>query len=1020
MKRLIALATGRPVSTLMFFLGLIVLSIVAASGLGVEFLPEVTLPRLIVAASWPGLPAADIRVLIAMPLEDALSSAKGIKRISSISREGMATLNLEFQWGSDMRMAAVEAREIIDLAYPSLPSDTKKPLVLPADPDEEPVMVVGLFPVEGDIALARRIAEREIRTRLQQVSGVGTVTLVGGIDEEIRILVDQESLSVRGLSLEGISGAIGSANCDYPAGTIHEGSGEYLVKAKGSVDAAWKIGEFPVAKPGGGSPFKVGEVATISQAPKERKSSFCEGGREGVALEIRKRAGFSPVDLSRNVVLELATIRQLYGKDLEVVVERDSSTFVVESINGLLLAVAVGAAIAFLLLLFFMRDAGVALVMIASVPVSMLAALLLLRLAGRTVNVMSLGGLAMGLGMMVDHSVVVVENLQRRFTLEGRAIDPASVTAYTHELSSSNIGSTLTSIVVFLPVLSLPGVIGALFTDLALAVIFSQIMSFISSITLVPVLFLFTSRRSARKAGNSREVFRGFARVERGYRSASRFFFRRPLILASAILALTAIGVICFRLLPFEFLPDVDSGEVDVALTLQQGATMDYASAAAIDASRRIATTPGVRLAYAICGGEDDDPFHQTSALEGRDIIHIKAMLTSGPRKSAFDLAGDLRVALACEGAQTVVSLSDNAASRLLGGRKDRVELLVSGEDQAGAEMRAEALRARIASALPGSNPTLSPSGRKRELRLTPDREALARSAVDLFSVAQTVRNSVQGSYPTKISSGGREMDVRVMLREDQRRSAGDIDALVLKGVSGGIGNIGAFVKSAIVLERPTLIRVDRRDVVKILLPTQGTSAAATAAAVRAVADEGDARSLDESAIAENIAPLLATFSLVLVLLYLTLGAQFESFSLPLVLLLSLPLSISGIFGALFLTGKSINFDSILGIIVLFGVAVNNSVILYTNYRKRGESSGGGVRLISIYRGSSERLRAVVITMSATILSMLPIAIDFSHRTTQSSMAVAIIGGLLVSTTLTLFVVPMVFHRYLGRRHGHA
>ena len=1007
MKRLIALAIGRPVSTLMSFLGLAVVSAVAASGLGVEFLPEVSLPRLIVAASWPGLPAAEVRILIAIPLEDALSSAKGIKRISSVSREGMATVSLEFHWGGDMRMAAAEVREIIDLAYPTLPSDTGKPLVLPADPDEDPVMVVGIFPKGGDLALARRLAGREIKTRLQQAPGVGTVTLVGGTEEEIRVLVDQESMASRGLSLEEISGAVASANYDYPAGSIREGCMEYLVKARGSVDAAWKIAEFPVAVPGGGQSFKVGDLATVGVEPKERVSSFCQDGREGVALQIRKRSGASPVDMSRAVSLEIAAIRESYGRDIDIVVERDTSTFVAESIADLAAAVAVGTATAFLLLLLFMRDVRISLVMISSVPVSLLAALLLLRLSGRTANVMSLGGLAMGLGMMVDHSVVVVENLQRRFRLEGRAVDPDSVAAHTHELSSSNVGSTLTSIVVFIPVLLLPGVIGALFADLALAVIFSQVASFLVSTTLVPVLFLLSSRTPAR-----REAFRGFGRFERVFRTASRFFFRRPLVLASGIAALTAIGALCFMSLPFEFIPDVDSGEVDVTMTLRRGSTMGYAAAAAMDASRRVAATPGVRLAYAVCGGEDDDPYYQASPLDSGDTVHIKAILAARPRRSAFDLAGDIGRTLAAEGAEALVSLPENAASRLLGGRRDWIELLVSGDDQADAERRAQAICARVASAAPGSRPTLSPAGLKPGLRLTPDRDALARGNVDLRTLAQTVRNAVDGARPTKLSSGGRETDVRVMLRPAQRASTGDIEALVVRGSSGAFGILGNLAKVEATLERPALMRVDRRDALKVLVPRDGAAGVAAAA----VSCEAGVRSLDESAFAENMGPISATFALVLILLYLTLGAQFESFGLPLILLVSLPLSVAGIFGALFATGKSINFDSILGVIVLFGVAVNNSVILYANYRKRAGRPEAGLPLVSVYRGTSERLRAVVITMSATVLSMLPIALDLSRRTTQSSMAVAVIGGLLVSTTLTLFVVPIAFHRFLGAK----
>jgi len=1008
---LIALAVRRPISTLMFFLGLIVVAVTAAAGFGVEFLPDVTVPRLIVSSSYPGLPASDVRVLMAIPLEDALSSAKGVKRISSVSREGMVIVTLDYHWGTDMKMAGVEAREIIDIAYASLPSDVRKPLVLPVDPDDEPVLIIGLFPRDGDLALARRLAEREIKTRLQQASGVGTVTLVGGQEEEIRVLVDQESLAARGLGISDVSGAIESANYDYPSGTIREGDIEFLVKAKGSVDAAWKIGEFPITAQPGSASFAVKDIAVIRTEPKERKSIFCQNGREGVALEIRKRPGFSPVDVVRSVSKELMSVQDAYGRDLDLVIERDTSRFVLESVEDLLMAVAIGVGIAFFLILIFMRDVRISLVMISSVPVSMLAALLLMKIFGRTINIMSLGGLAMGIGMMVDHSVVVVENLQRRFGLERRKVTQEAIIEFTCELSSSNVGSTLTSIIVFIPVLFLPGVIGALFTDLSLAVVFSQVSSFLASITLVPVLFLFASYGN----GCAQEASSGFRRFERRFRSASRYFFRKPAILVSAITVLTLVGVVCIRFLPFEFMPDVDSGEVDATITLPQGSTMEYAAAVAADITSRISSIQGVELAYATCGGEDDDPYYQASPLESREIVHVKAVLSRRPRKSAFSAAEELRAALRSEGAPVVVSLPENSASRLLGAKNDKTEFVVFGKDQADAELKATALHDMIVAMLPGSAPSIAPSGAKQELRLIPDREALASGGKDLYSVARSVKEALDGSYPTRISAEGREIDVRVMLRDEQRLSRDDVGGIIIGAGSGNAEPLRSLAASSVVIERPALMRVDRRDAIKVTVPRG--EGAGEAAIARSAAESGlDFRSLSQSALTENAGPIAATLALVLLLLYLTLGAQFESFGLPLVLLLSLPLSVSGIFGSLYITGKSINFDSILGIIVLFGVAVNNSVILYANYRKRGGEGRHGVSLVSIYRGTSERLRAIVITMSATILSMLPIALDLSRRTTQSSMAIAIIGGLLVSTTLTLFVVPIVFYRVLRPR----
>lgn len=446
---------------------------------------------------------------------------------------------------------------------------------------------------------------------------------------------------------------------------------------------------------------------------------------------------------------------------------------------------------------------------------------------------------------------------------------------------------------------------------------------------------------------------------------------------------------------------------------------MEFAAAATLDASRRVAAVSGVARAYGICGGEDDDPYYKADSRESREICHIKAILDPRPRQSAFTLASDIRAALSGQGAEAFVSLPENAASRLLGARRDRFVLIASGRDQADAEARAHGLGARLSAFVPSCSPSFSPSGLKPELRLDPDREALAWSGLDLYAVAQAVRDVAAGSYPTKVSIGGREVEVRVMLREDQKSSVLDIGEIIVKGASGAARKLGGLAKAELALERPALLRIDRKDALEIIVPNQGAAAGALVrdAISRAIAGEPDMRSQGESAIAANIGPILATFALVLLLLYLTLGAQFESFGLPFVLLLSLPFSLSGIFGALFVARQSINFDSILGIIVLFGVAVNNSVILYANYRKRGGRAAGGAPLASIYRGTSERLRAIVITMSATMLSMLPLALDLSRRTTQGSMAVAIIGGLLVSTTLTLFAAPMVFYRYLRSRH---
>jgi multidrug efflux pump subunit AcrB len=1015
MRQLISLCVRRPIATLMLCLGLIIIGLIASSGLGVEFLPEVRLPRLIVSASFPGLPASEVRVLLSIPLEEALSSLKGIKRISSVSREGVSTITLEFHWGTDMQMAAVECRELIDLVYPSLPSEAGKPLVLPVDPAEEPVLLVGVFSRDGDLSFARRIAEREIKTRLQQVPGVGSITLVGGAEQEVKILVDQEKMSARGISLEDIAGTLANSNFDYPAGMIREGRAEYLVKAEGSVKELRALGELSVQSEGR-SRFRIQDVATVKLDAKERTSLFQIDGREGVGLQIRKRQGTSPVTLSADIRAELARLNRSYGRDLELIMARDTSRFIAASLRDLVLSAALGAGIAFLVVLFFVRDLGASLILISSVPISVVISLLFLRLFGRTINVMSIGGLSMGIGMMMDNSVVILENLQKRLVQEGRGVSVEGVVRATDEMSGSNIGNTVTAVVVFLPVIFLPGVIGAVFTDLSLAVIFSQITSFLVSITLVPVLFLLTGGGKPRRPG---PAARSMADLERGFRAISRLFFRRPAYLALVLAAAAAAGLYCFRLLPFEFMPAVDTGEVQVTVTMEHGASLAYISRVASLVANRMKAVRGVESVYSRAGGEKDDAHYLANPRERRELLHLTAVLTRAPRRTSFLIARELRETLAIEGASVSVELPENIIAPLLGVQSSRLELKIPGNDQEQAVRRAGEIAKLIEEAGLFSSVELYPAGAKPEIHLVPVRDMIAKTGTDLLNVAGTVRAGLEGILPTQMYIDGRETDVRLQLQPQDAGSLEHIGRFLVRGPDGSILRLADLVSVRTVFRPPALVRLDRSDVAYVQAQPEGGRRPDAERLVQAVqASHPYVESLETSVLRENLSAILATFGLVVLLLYLALGAQFESFLLPLLLLISLPLSLFGIFAALYLTGKSLNFDSLLGIIVLFGIAVNNSIVLYENYKERISSIKKGPILIAIYRGTPERLRPILITMLTTVMALVPIAADTSQTSTQSSMAVAVIGGLFVSTTLTLFLIPQLFYSYLRRRRG--
>jgi HAE1 family hydrophobic/amphiphilic exporter-1 len=1014
-KPLISLVVKRPVSTLMCFTALIIFGFIAASDLSIEFLPEIQVPKLVVTAAYPGLPPAQVKELLTIPLEDSLSSIKGISTIFSVSREGLCTLELEFHWGTDMMMAAVETREAIDLVYPSLPSESKKPVVLPINPGEEPLVWVGVFPKSGDITLARRMADRDIKTRLQQVEGVGSIMLLGGTDEEIKIDVDLAKSVGRGVTLDAIAQALAAANYDFPAGSFKEGGTEFLVKTEGRLKSLSEIGELVIGRTEQGNRIRLAEMAAVSRGTREQQSLFQLDGKEGVALLVRRKGGENPVKVADNIRRETATLALSYGKDLEFVTAKDASRVIAASIEDLAMSGIIGAGIAFIVLLFFIRKLSTALILITTLPVATLATLLLLRVAGSSLNTMSLGGLAMGIGMIVDNSVVVLENLERRIP------NPADRTAaliitYTAEMAGSTIGSTITSLIVFMPIIFLPGMVGALFRDLALSIGFAQILSFIVSVTLVPVLCLLTRRvhpvkKKSKKTGPKKTFF---TVLERLYRRGLRLSLRKPLISVIFILGVFAVGLILLSGLRYEFMPAIDNGEINVTAVLPPGTTLESLGrlGGALEARARASGLIGTTLVRA--GGESDDPYFLADPAESPDKLHLTLKLKDS-RGSARAAIEQLRPMLGVAHAEMIYSLPDDIIAPLLGVRNDATVILVKGANQDEALKNAGDIGGLLRQSGLFSTINILPQRNKPVINLYPQRDNLLRDNLSLSAVSNTVRGYLDGLYPSRFSTEGREIDMRVRLREKDRQNLALIENAGLLTPSGGRVRLADCLTLREERDYASLIRKEKNDVAYMELTTKAEQRDEAGRFLsEEVLKKGRAESLVQSAFEANLPRILLIFGLALLLLYLVLGAQFESFTLPLFLMMSLPLSFSGIVIALVVFGKSISLSSCLGILVLLGVVVSNSIILFENYKTKIEA--GCSRTWAIYRGSAERLKAIMISVVTTVAALLPVAIDPFNKSSQSPMAVAILGGLTLSTFLTLFVTPLIFHAYFRRK----
>ncbi|MBN2353101.1 MAG: efflux RND transporter permease subunit [Spirochaetales bacterium] len=1025
MKPLISLVVNRPISTLMCFTALIIFGFIAASDLSVEFLPEVHVPKLVVTAAYPGLPPAQVKELLTVPLEDSLSSVKGVKGVFSVSREGFCTLELEFHWGTDMTMAAVETREAIDLVYPSLPSDSKKPVVLPINPGEEPLVWVGVFPVSGDLALARRMADREIKTRLQQVEGVGLIALLGGAREEIKIDVDLGRSLGRGVTLDAVAQALAMTNYDFPAGSFREGGTEFLVKTEGRFASESEISGLVVGRTEQGNRVTLSDVAAVSRGRHEPESLFQLNGRDGVALLVRRKSGANPVRVADNIRKEVESLRLSYGKDLEFQTAKDASRAISASISDLANSAVLGAAIAFVVILFFIRRLSTSLILISTLPIATLATLLLLRVSGCSLNTMSLGGLAMGIGMIVDNSVVVLENLERRLPAP-QDRTPRLIIAYTAEMAGSTFGSTVTTLIVFMPIIFLPGMVGALFKDLALSITFSQIISFIISVTLVPVLCLLT-RNLPRPLPQQRHTIRVkpekpkarrrrpfFTALERLYRRALRLSLRRPVLSLLFVAGVFAAGFVLLLGLRFEFMPAVDTGEIDVTAALPPGTSLEYLDRVGKALAEEAGQSGLIGAVLMRAGGESDDPYFLSDPSETPEKLHLVLKLKDGAG-SAQRAVDELRERLRVPGAEMTFSLPDDIIAPLLGVRGDRTVLLVRGSDQDAAMKNALETSRTLAASDFFSAVSVLPRRNKPIVNLYPKRDILLRDGLSLAAVSGSVRGCLDGLYPSRFESGGREIDMRVRLREEDRL---DLERLADMGIltpQGGRVRLGDCLTLRGEKDFSCLIRKDKADVAYMeLAPRPERRDGAGRYLRESVLAEGKAESLAQSAFESNLPRIVLIFALALLLLYLVLGAQFESFTLPLFMMISLPLAFSGIVIALVVFGKSVNLSSCLGILVLLGVVVSNSIILFENYKSKLRA---GCRLsYAVYRGSAERLKAIMISVATTVTALLPVAIDPLNKSSQSPMAVAILGGLCVSTFLTLFVTPLIFTAYFRRK----
>ncbi|MDR1618991.1 MAG: efflux RND transporter permease subunit [Treponema sp.] len=1008
MKDFISLCAGRPVAVLMAAAALLLTGLLSLFRLPLERLPGFSVPAVTVETLYPGMGAGELRSIVTIPIEDALSSVKGLERLRSISRDGASLVTMDFRWGTDPSAAAALVREAVDAVYPGLPEGIRKPVVLGGDNGAEPLCIIAVHSRGGDPGFARTLAEYELRSRLRKIDGVGQVILVGGETAEGELRLDLPAVLARGLGPVEFAGLLASETTDIPAGNAGDGDLELVVVSSGRPSTEEELSTLLL--PAG---LRVSDAAEYRRGAARRKSLFINNNREETALEVYRRPGADPVRLSSGIRKMLDESVPLFSRDADIELVWDSSPLITEGIWSLGISSALGAVAVIAALIFFLGRFRYGVLCALSIPVSAAAGLTVLALGGKSLNCMSLGGLAIGVGLVSDTGVIVLDLLHRDFSGGTLAPLPPEIGACAVRVSASCFASTITTAVVFIPILFLPGPLGSLYGDLSIALLSSVAAGWFYAQFVLPPLYRISFKTGAVRSRTGK--------MEKRYRMLLRSALRRPLLLSAAAVLSVVSGSLFLTGRPAVFVSPEDLRELLVRLDFPPGTTMEKISAGGITVSRRLSELACTGAVFGRAGSEDEDLQRRTGMDYRREELIFRCILRKG--MDAGTALAEVREAVdrmekgrELEGAAITVAFPQDRAEKLLGLSASSL-FAVKGGDPGETKERAEQCAARI-TALTGprlASLTAYPSGARPEFRIIPDRAAAAFFGVSAARVAEFLYAATEGLTASRLEIEGRPLEIRVRGKlppgKDPLKTLEEFPFL---SEQGALLSIGAFNRVEWREADAFLARLDRSDVIYLeVLPAPGGGKNVSSVLADMTAETPFFFRTGESAFSRYRLSLLAVLVLVTALLYMTMGAQFESLLLPLIFMVTIPLSLAGTGPALFLAGASLDSGAVLGLVVLFGLVVNNGIILYEIGSEKIHL--GLSPVLAVYQGACERQRPVLITAATTVFALLPLALS-PLGLSQRSLALSMLGGMIASTLLTLFILPPVLLRYFRRR----
>lgn len=1011
--KLIEVATRRRVAISMFAVTLVLFGLIALKDLSVNLLPDLSYPTLTVRTEYRGAAPEEIETLLTRPVEEAVGVVKNVLSVKSVSRAGQSDVILEFTWGTDMDRAGLDVREKLEVLQ--LPLEASRPLLLRFNPATDPIMRFGLTSTvsdEASLKALRRFAEEEIKKLLEPVEGVAAVKISGGLEDEIQIEIDQRKMAQLNLSLAELSARLAAENVNVSAGRLEEGTQRYLVRTINQFATVEEFGDL-ILKPGTTRPIYLRDIARVRAGFSERQAIIRMNGQEAVEVAIYKEGDANTVSVAKGIKTRIQELSEELPKDMAIETVDDQSIFIDQAISEVIKAALLGGLLAVLVIFVFLRNFWFTFTIAICIPVSIIATFFLMGQAGISLNIMSLGGIALATGLLVDNAIVVLENISRHRT-SGEGLVSAAIKGAS-EVGGAVIAATLTTIAVFLPLAFVEGIAGQLFRDQALTVTFALAISLGVAVTLIPMMASVRGKQSIGATGISKRLGLWFASVYAyllDHALSHRFI---TLFVATVLLFLS---VMLLQRTGTELVPQLEQGRFNVTLEAAPGTPLEETDRIEGELQQMAAADPGVDYVYGVAGSGNRIDANPTESGE-----NIARMLVVMKPDAGMDDQQRVIAKLRTR-AGNIAGLDANFSSPELLSFDKPLEIEIQGYDLDSLRLASDEVLRRLRKSRSFADVESSLERGHPEIQIYFDQERAAALGLTVKQLSDQVVGKIRGQVATRFSWRDRKIDVLVRVSEAERQSIAAVRQLIINPESEFPVPLSSVAEIR-VAEGPAEIRRGDQERMALIQANlaHGDLGSAVLEVESLLADMKLPYGLtmfikgQSEEMAASFKSLLFALGLAVILVYLVMASQFESLLHPFVILFSIPLAAVGVALALWLTDSRLSVIVFIGLIMLAGIVVNNAIVLLdliNQLRDRGME-----RIAAIKEGAKLRFRPIMMTTLTTVLGLLPMALGIGQGSEmRTPMAITVIGGLLTSTLLTLLVIPVMYSLLDRRRDG--